>query len=492
VTVKPKKIKSNVKKDANKNAPKALKAAIFLRSAPYIHDGKLLLRFWRGRFFRFKKTCWQEFPRRDLEAEVSRFLIESGFFSKEGVAGGGLRSNIIADLEGLTLLQNDIEFSQWIDGRRGTYINFSNGILEVDELLQHGKTNLFAHSPDFWATVCLPFDYVPDCPAPTFERILAEIQPNEKIRQLIGELFGLLLTPDTSFQKFFIFVGEGANGKSLLLNILRCVLGPENVSSCPLEAFNVTRTFPIAQLDGKLANIVEEISELDKGGEGLLKSIVSGDPVQVEQKRMHPFTMTPTARLVFATNHLPRLSDRSHGMWRRLIVVPFTETIPEQARNPEFCKAEFWIRSGELPGIVNFALEGLAQLRKRTRFDEPAECLAQKAKYAKDTNPARSFLLDNFDYQEGTQFESPYLYELYRGYCAANGHRYPLDHVNFSKEVRRTFRLADLSPNPMQSEVLKRKVRYWFGLAPKSPELITGMARMEIGSESVCAHKRNY
>src|SRR5205807_310610 len=124
----------------------------------------------------------------------------------------------------------------------------------------------------------------------------------------------------------------------------------------------------LASTLGKLANICAEVGELDKAAEGYLKAYTSGDAMQFERKYESSFSAMPTARLVLATNNPPRFSDKSDGVWRRLILLPLNVTIAEEERVYGMDKREWWEASGELPGILNWALEGFDRLRLQGGF----------------------------------------------------------------------------------------------------------------------------
>src|SRR5205085_6404521 len=134
---------------------------------------------------------------------------------------------------------------------------------------------------------------------------------------LLQEFFGYLLYYTTAAQSFLFLVGEGANGKSVVLASMHAMLGPDNVSTVPLEDFG--RRFAMAQTLGKLANISPEVGELDRTAEGTLKAYTSGDPMTFEKKGHDSFTAPPTARLVLSTNNVPRFSDKTDGVWRRIL-----------------------------------------------------------------------------------------------------------------------------------------------------------------------------
>src|SRR5207248_773655 len=117
------------------------------------------------------------------------------------------------------------------------------------------------------------------------------------------------------------------------------------------------------------------------------------DAVEVNRKYLPSLTVSLGVRFIFSANSLPRLRDRSDAIWRRLLLLPFDRVIPESDRRREFTSAGFW--AGELPGMFNWALEGLMRLRERHwQFTEPEMCRRAVAAHREECNPAAEFLSD--------------------------------------------------------------------------------------------------
>jgi P4 family phage/plasmid primase-like protien len=220
------------------------------------------------------------------------------------------------------------------------------------------------------------------------------------------------------------------------------MLGAENCSHVPLELFG--ERFQLATTVGKLANIASEVGELDKAAEGFLKSFTSGDPMQFDRKHKPPIQAVPTARLVLATNNRPRFSDRSGGLWRRMILLPFRVAIAEDdpARVFGMDKPAWWEASGELAGILNWALVGLDRLRQQNWFTRSTVCEEALAEYRVENNPARMFLTESCRASPEGRVPCGSLYRAYRSWCQANGYS-PLADRSFGKEVRRVFPQAE-------------------------------------------------
>lgn len=450
-------------RNANSTHVPADLADKFLREAGYKTDSGLRLRYWSGEYFEYTGTHYRKMPYGDLKAEVSLWL-QRGLDTRLKAAPR-LINDVISNLEGICFIPSHLEAPVWIDKRQSgkNLISMKGAILDLEALLDGSPDPTLPHSPNFFCLSSLPYEYDPTAECPTWIKFLEEILPDPEIRNYLQEWFGLNLLPDTSYEKFAIFEGEGGNGKSVCLSMLRSLVGEENTCSVGLEAFNPVRTFALASTLGKLSNIVEELNEIDKTAEGLLKAFVSGNPMSVERKHRDPFQFRPSARTTFATNTLPRFTDKSDGLWRRLILIPFRfQVLDESKQNKNLISAKFWRESGELPGVLNWALVGLFRLRKRGRFEEPKSCRIAKDDFRKDVNPSRVFLLDHCEYIEGTKTVSRHLYSAYREYMNSTGH-HSLAEPQLAKEVRRVFPKVELTKHA-QRQVGGKRCREWINL----------------------------
>ena len=254
---------------------------------------------------------------------------------------------------------------------------------------------------------------------------------------LMQEWCGYTLSHDTRLHKFALLVDEGANGKSVFLHVLEALIGSCNVSYVGLEAFS--GRFQLAPTVGKLANIIPEVGGLTRPDEGQLKAFVAGDPIQIDRKYLTPIQATPTARITIATNTLPRWTDRSEGIWRRMLLLPFDVTVPQDRQDPHLARK---IIDGELPGIFNWAIAGLTRLRATGHFTTPEVSRQAISEYRTETNPASAFLKEECEAAPGHEIKSVALYAAYEVWCRNRGYR-PLSHGNFGKEIRKIYPDAD-------------------------------------------------
>jgi putative DNA primase/helicase len=231
-----------------------------------------------------------------------------------------------------------------------------------------------------------------------------------------------------SLQKFFMFEGTGANGKSVVAGILRRVVGVNNTSGVPLNRFHDKHS--LVSTYGKLVNVTGELREKDTIAEDLLKQATGGDLMHFDPKHKPAFSAPFTAKIIICTNERPAFTDRSNGLWRRIIVVPFPVSIPPERQDPELEDK----LANELPGILNWAIQGALSLYKFGRFEEPKASIEARTAFQKDANPVRQFLDECCRLDSEAYVETQALYTQYRAYVLEHGHA-PLSDTKFSKEV---------------------------------------------------------
>lgn len=429
-------------------------AEIFIRQ-----NVRCPIRFWREEYWQYTGTHYVRRSPAEIKGKLTATIKQE--FNRqylEAIATGDgkgdkddepqlcrkvsrqLVGNVLGSLESLIIIPGATAPPTWLDDRnalRPHCISLENGILDLDALLAGRDDHLLDHSPNWFSSICLPYAFDAGASADTWKRVIFENLDGDRDRiALLQEWAGYMLTSDTSHQHFLVLEGEGSNGKSVYCAAVEAMLGEENVSHVPLETFS--QRFALTSSLGKLANIAAECGELDKVGEGCLKSFTSGDRMSFDRKCLTSVEAAPTARLILATNNRPRFSDRSGGLWRRMILVPFTVEIPAGRRILGMDKPPWWTASGELPGILNWAIAGLHRLRQQVKFTKPKICNDALDDYRVETNPARSFLQDFCEENSAAATSSNQLYEAYSKWCKASGYR-PLGERQLGKEVFRSY-----------------------------------------------------
>ena len=408
----------------------------------YVLNRELLKRLhaWRGDYWKFNSSHYKIITESEMKADVMNYLADNDYTHE--FATINYRNSVMENIRSKHLLKDIEEDRVWINdlSNKDTYIILKNGILNIDGLIRGESKVLFSHSPDYLSSIELPYYYEPDAQCPLWEAHLDKILPDKRMHAILQQWFGYCLTKDTGYQRFIILTGEGSNGKSVCLSVLQNMLGRENVSSVALETFDGTHA--LVDTIGKLANICTDISELDKTAEGLLKAYTAGDYLQFNPKFKATFSAKPTAKLIFSTNNLPHFSDRSAGIWRRLILIPFDVEVPRKEQIPFHTYMKQL--NVELPGILNWAITGLASLRNSNQFVKTEKTEAAKTEYRQEVNPARTFLIQECEYDANFFGQNRQtIFDVYRKYCS-NGNTKPLNITNFSREITRIYPLSQL------------------------------------------------
>jgi len=247
--------------------------------------------------------------------------------------------------------------------------------------------------------------------------------------------------------------------------VLRRLVGADNCASVPLEVLH--QPHATAGLLGKLVNFSNEFGYIASEGEAVLKGISGGDEVHIDPKYREPFEARIDARFMVSTNTPPRIADRSQGLWRRLMVLPFTVQIPFWVQRPfgellgELCS--------ELPGIFLWAVAGLARLRARGGFQDTKATNEMRESYRLASNPAGAWCEERLAVVAETSIAVSTIYADYREWCLENGYK-PLNSSHFSGEVRRWAHKAGLTvPTdlPRRRDSEGRRYRFFNGICTK-------------------------
>ena len=229
---------------------------------------------------------------------------------------------------------------------------------------------------------------------------------------------GVALTGDTSDQCFYVLHGLGANGKTTLVETVAAMLGDYAVDTPTDTLLSRTRTGSVpndlARLKGARFVYAAE-PDVSKGlAEELLKRITGGEPITARFLFREFFTYWPEFKLFLLANHMPQIAARDYATWRRVRLVPFTETIPEAERDKHFRETRLM---PELAGILNWALDGL-EMTQADGLVAPAEVHAATAAYRDETDELADFFADCVETAPGTDLPKTELYARYQWWMA--------------------------------------------------------------------------
>lgn len=299
----------------------------------------------------------------------------------------------------------------------------ANGLLDVE------TKHLTVFDPKTVVKNKIPVNYNPTAYHETMDKTLDKICCNDKqLRMLIEEMIGYCLFRRNELGKCFILTGKGSNGKSTLLDVIKKLIGEVNISSVPLE--ELKDRFKTFQLEGKLANIGDDISNKYIDDNSTFKKLVTGETVNVERKGKDPYDFNNYSKLIFSCNDMPRINDLSDGLKRRIILIPFNAKFSKDDTDFDPFVIDKLLSSEGLEYLLNLALAGLDRILYNRAFTIPQLVADTWNEYEKTNNPIIGFMEEAKIDNETTQD----VYLQYQTYCAGNGLKH-LSKTVFTKEI---------------------------------------------------------
>ncbi|KAB7786370.1 hypothetical protein F8B43_1771 [Methylorubrum populi] len=372
--------------------------------------GEHLLYARDGRFWSYTGTHWQPLAGPALENLILRTL---RLRPKSRLATTSLIKQAVTLLEAE---RSDNDDSLGFSSPPRPVINCRNGELWLDAL---GRVEHRPHDPRSYLRHCLDVDYDPDATCPRFDAALAEIfsraEPIEGMVRHWWELMGYLIQPRRDIALIVIGEGEGSNGKTKLVETIQRLLGAGLVSAMRIQDLDRSR-FATSDLVGKLMLVDDDVRAAVRLPDGELKKISEEKTITGERKNGPTFTFTVRTVPILLCNNPASVADLSHGMRRRLMVIPFERTFEEHEIDRGLFPA---IWGEELPGVLNGALAGLGRLAERGwRFHKPAAVEAAEARWLGRANPVAAFVEERC--RDGGSTPTTILYQAYLDWCTAN------------------------------------------------------------------------
>ena len=306
---------------------------------------------------------------------------------------------------------------------------------------RNGALNIrtLEHSPDVRETLFLPgmvpCGYDPAAACPRWLQFVGESVLPEDVETL-QMLFGLSLTYDRSYNVFFLLSGEGGTGKSTAMEVLETL---NRGSVCSVSLADMGERFQNYDLTTTRLNSLKDMDRVFETGnvskrEAILKSLTCGEMAQVERKHAHPVTRRFTALCVFGCNQLPRFSDRSQAIFDRMRIIRF----PNRFRGTDKQDAQLGNKlKNELPGILNWAIQGYQKLEPLNLFPESPAAVQLKREAIKASRPEELFFEAHLEVC-GLGVKTRTVYSAYGEWCIQNGYK-PQAENSFSELLLRYY-----------------------------------------------------
>ncbi len=388
-----------------------------LSIAECLDDGTNLVfslqRFWR---FDEREGVWVELPDEAVKRALQIVCRENQIPVKDTLIRGAFGS-------AKARFFRQVEFDR-VDRRS---IPAANGILQYAD----GEWTLNSYRREDYRRVRLPVVYDPQATCPRFERFLEEVfdgTPDIKDRvRLVLEFLALSMTASTEYEKALMLVGSGGNGKSVLVRVLESLVGNRNRSAVQLK--QLENRFQRAHLDGKIVNVMTELSEGAEVPDAEVKAIISGEPITAEHKLRPPFEFFPIAKLWLLTNHLPSTRDLSDGLFRRFAIVTFPNRFDDKPTRDTSLSEKL---AAESSGVLNYCLKALADVYERGTLTEPKSSREAVDGWRRDSDQVSAFVEEEMILEPGASITSKEAYSIYQEWAKESGIRKLLGRKNFT------------------------------------------------------------
>jgi putative DNA primase/helicase len=307
----------------------------------------------------------------------------------------------------LPIRVDELDQDQWI-------LNCQNGLVD----LTSGKNS--PHDRNECITKLCRTEFDLNSEAPVWNKFLRDVFVDDELIQFVQRLFGYFLTGDVSEQKLSLFWGNGANGKSTLLNAFMDTIGPDYTMQCMpdflMEKKGESHPTEKATLFGKRFVSCVETEASRKLAESMVKILTGGEKIMARRMREDFWEFDPTHKLVLCTNHRPIISGTDHGIWRRVLLVPFLQRFDGERRDkqlPEKLKAE-------RPGILAWAVRGCLEWQRIGLNPPPCVCSATED-YRSSEDIFGRFVADCCVVNKSTAVKFAELYERFKKWADDGG-----------------------------------------------------------------------
>ena len=310
-----------------------------------------------------------------------------------------------------------------------TLLNVANGTLDLRSGL------LVAHEPENLITRIAPIDYNPQAEAPTWQSVLERFLPDAEVRNFLRRWAGYTATGLTGEQAFLFAHGLGGNGKTTITGAIQRCLG-DYAASVPFQilAHDDRRSGNAASPElAKLAGVRMVIaSEPDLGtrfSESLIKQLTGGDVISARRLYRDPVEFRPAFKLCIYGNHRPAIRGGDHGIWRRVLLMPFEQAVPDHERIPLDVMEERL--DAEAAGILAWITAGAREWFERGLM-VPERVRAATDEYRAENDPLSEFLTERTIPNTSSRVRAKDLFGSYEAWCEAEGQK-PMTQTLFGR-----------------------------------------------------------
>lgn len=437
------------------------RAAHALLDDQYRVEGQSTVRRWRGAYWTWVRTRWTEIEDQAMRKAVYDFTEDAVYIDPKGdeqpwAPTTRKVSDVLDALAAATHLPSTFHAPAWLSRPDGAppareLVACQNGLLHV------GTRRLADHDPRLLNLSAVPFAYDAAAPPPArWLTFLDELWPDDpESVSALQEFLGYVISGRTDLQKILLMVGPTRAGKGVIARVVKHLVGEGNYAGPTLASLGTN--FGLSPLIGKPLAI---ISDARLGGANTsqvverLLSISGEDTLDIDRKYRDPWTGTLPTRFLIVSNELPRFGDASGAIAGRFVVLTL--------RNSFLGREDPGLTSSllpELPGILNWALDGLVRLQERGHFSEPTTSRDATLALQDLVSPVAAFVRDCCTTEPGAEAPVKGVYGEWVQWAENNGHR-----ASSAQTFGRDLRAVVPGLQVVQPRDGERRTRWYQGL----------------------------
>ncbi len=392
--------------------------------------------------FIYSEPLYKPIGNEEIEEIIFKFLKVNGITQK-------WKNALIAEIyKAIRASVKTIQFNNY-----SSLICFSNKILNIETL----ETKKF--SDEYYFTTFVDVEYNPEVKeAPAFSRFLASTftlnngSPDVETIKIIMLISGYLIYPKNTCEQMFFFIGDGANGKSVLIELYKMFFPREFITSLSLDILAKESSFKREGLITSRLNVASEAKGKEIDSEEI-KKIVSGESINVDRKNRPAMEILPQTKILIATNSMPFFADTSHGIDRRLLIIDFKNRFVKDEKQLDNDSRIFKMINKpdllsnlrkEKSAILNAFIKSLIGL-KRLKWVIPESTNTKEIKesYIEQTDTLGYWIRDTFiKGKEGDAISVQAIYDAYKTYYEQNvSKNLNLKSTTVSKRIKEIFRV---------------------------------------------------
>jgi putative DNA primase/helicase len=411
--------------------------AKLFRDTLFSHSHGHTLFYHRNTFCAWNGTAYRELDPCDLRSRLYDFLDRCSIVNDKTTVpfkpSKNRVANIVDGLQAAANLTSEVRAPAWLEG--GIDIEPADIVACANGLLNVQTREMMVHTPLFFTHNAVEFAYLPHAPEPQgWLDFLSQLWPDDtQSIDALQEIFGLCLTSETRHQKAFLLIGPKRSGKGTIARVLVALVGRANTASPSLASLG--ERFGLQPLIGKQLAVISDArlgakADQHAVAESVLR-ITGEDDVTVDRKNRDAWTGRIRTRFLVIANELPRLSDASAAIASRFIILRLVNSF--YGREDLTLTDRLLI---ELPGIFNWALDGLRRLKWRRHFVQPDSAMQAVQEMEDLSSPISAFIRERCCIGAEYGVETNRLFEAWTAWCKTQGRDHPGTVQTFGKDLR--------------------------------------------------------